>query len=268
MRLAGKTAIVVGAGQRPGQGMGNGRAIALRFAGEGASVLCVDRNMDSAAETARLVRETGGRADAFSADIAGEDACRALVAEGLARYSRIDILVNNVGVLEDDDEVDLIDAGVFDRILAVNLRGMLLTIKHALPPMRAAGGGSIVNISSTASWIRNGLTAYELSKAAVNKLTETVAAANARYMIRCNAVLPGLIDTPIGMQGALTRGRSDDEARRLRDSLVALGGRMGEPGDVANAALFFASPESKFVTGALMPVDGGGWVRAVVADRS
>ena len=152
-----------------------------------------------------------------------------------------------------------LEEATFLRILDVNLKGMWLTIKHALPVMREqGGGGAIVNISSMAAVAASNLVAYGISKAGVNKLTRVTAAANTRYMIRCNCIMPGLMDTPMAVGGrAATQGRPTDEIRAARDAQVPLGRKMGTAWDVAYAALFLASDEAKFVTGAILPVDGG-----------
>jgi NAD(P)-dependent dehydrogenase (short-subunit alcohol dehydrogenase family) len=261
-RLEGKTAVVVGAGQTPGETIGNGRATAILFAREGATVLCVDRDLASAEETVAMIEKEGGKASAFRADIVEEGGCRAMVAEAKARLGRIDVLHNNVGIGSGDSSIQRLEEAAFDRIMAVNLKGMWLTIKHALPVMRDQGGGSIVNISSLAGIAPANIIAYELSKAGVNKLTTSCAALNARHGIRCNAIMPGLIDTPMAVRGtAAARGVSTDEVRAARNARVPLGGKMGEAWDVAYAALFLASDEAKFITGVLLPVDGGMSVR-------
>jgi NAD(P)-dependent dehydrogenase (short-subunit alcohol dehydrogenase family) len=258
-RLAGKTAVVVGAGQTPGETIGNGRATAILFAREGAKVLCVDRRLDSANETADMIAAEGGVASAFEADITREDDCKALVAEARVRLGRIDILHNNVGVGLRDRSVTQLQEADFERIMTVNLKGMWLTIKHALPVMREqGGGGAIVNISSMAAVSSSNLIAYGMSKAGVNKLTRITAAGNTQYMIRCNAIMPGLMDTPMAVGGRATeQGRSTDEIRAGRDAQVPLGRKMGTAWDVAYAALFLASDEAKFITGAILAVDGG-----------
>ncbi len=257
-RLAGKTAVVVGAGQTPGETIGNGRATAILFAREGAAVMCVDRRMASAEETAAMIVQEGGRASAYEADITREADCEALAAEGKARLGRIDILHNNVGIGLRDRSVTQLREEDFDRILATNLKGMWLTIKHVLPVMREQGGGAIVNISSMAAVASSNLVAYGMSKAGVNKLTRITAAGNTQYMIRCNCIMPGLMDTPMAVGGrASEQGRSTDDIRAQRDAQVPLGRKMGTAWDVAYAALFLASDEAKFVTGAILPVDGG-----------
>jgi NAD(P)-dependent dehydrogenase (short-subunit alcohol dehydrogenase family) len=260
-RLAGKVAVVVGAGQTPGDTIGNGRATALLFAREGASVLCVDRDAGRAEETAAAIRGEGGEAHAHAADVAREADCAAIIAAALDRFGRIDVLHNNVGIGAGDGPVETLEEAAWDRIVAVNLKGMWLTIKHALPAMRVAGGGAIVNISSLAAIAPAGIIAYEVSKAGVNKLTTSVAAQNARHGIRCNAIMPGLIDTPMAIQGwAGLSGEEQAKVRAKRNARVPLGA-MGSAWDVAHAALFLASDDAKFITGVILPVDGGMSVR-------
>ncbi|HEY5106988.1 MAG TPA: SDR family NAD(P)-dependent oxidoreductase [Caulobacteraceae bacterium] len=261
-RLAGKAAVVVGAGQTPGSTIGNGRATAILFAREGARVLCVDRDLASARETVAMIAADCGEAHAFKADITREADCRALVAEGGARLGRFDILHNNVGIGSGDGSVQRLEEAAWETIIAVNLKGMWLTIKHALPVMRAAGGGAIVNISSLAAIAPANIIAYEISKAGVNKLTTSTAALNARHGIRCNAIMPGLMDTPMAIENiAKARGESVESVRAARNARVPLGGKMGTAWDVANAALFLASDEAKFITGVVLAVDGGASVR-------
>jgi NAD(P)-dependent dehydrogenase (short-subunit alcohol dehydrogenase family) len=261
-RLRGKAAVVVGAGQTPGETIGNGRATAILFAREGARVLCVDRRLDSAEETAAMIRADGGEAEAFEADITSEAECAAVIAGAVSGLGRLDILHNNVGVGAGDSSVARLQRADWDRIIAVNLTGMWLTIKHALPVMRAQGGGAIVNISSVAAIAPANIIAYEVSKAGVNKLTTSTAALNARHNIRCNAIMPGLMDTPMAVQGySASRGESVETVRAARNARVPLGGKMGEAWDTAYAALFLASDEAKFITGQILAVDGGASVR-------
>jgi NAD(P)-dependent dehydrogenase (short-subunit alcohol dehydrogenase family) len=258
MRLKDKTAVVVGAGQTPGSTIGNGRAMAILFAREGAQVLCVDRDGARAEETAAMIAAEGGQASALEANIVKPGAADAVVAAAFTRMGRIDVLVNNVGIGGGDGPAHKIEEAAFDRILTVNLKGMWLTIKAAIPPMRAAGRGAIVNISSLASIAGGNQVAYEVSKAAVNRLTTSVAQANARHGIRCNAILPGLMDTPMAVAGiASASGQEEEAVRAARNARVPLGARMGTAWDTAYAALFLASDESRFVTGVLLPVDGG-----------
>jgi NAD(P)-dependent dehydrogenase (short-subunit alcohol dehydrogenase family) len=254
--------VVVGAGQTPGDTIGNGRAMAMLFAREGAQVLCVDRVVERAEETVDLIRSEGGTATAFAADIVHADQAAAITDAAVAAWGRLDVLVNNVGIGAgpgvSDGPAHRADDVAFDRILDVNLKGMWLTIKAAVPAMRAAGGGAIVNISSLASLAGNNMIAYEVSKAAVNRLTLSVATANAKYGVRCNAILPGLMDTPMAVDGvARAIGRPVDDVRAARAARVPLRATMGSGWDTAYAALFLASDESQFVTGVLLPVDGG-----------
>jgi NAD(P)-dependent dehydrogenase (short-subunit alcohol dehydrogenase family) len=261
-RLEGKAAVVVGAGQTPGETIGNGRAMAVLFAREGARVLCVDRVGERAEETAAMVRAEGGEAFALQADVTKSAEAAGIVSEATARLGGLDILVNNVGIGGGDGPVHKVDEAAFDRILNVNLKGMLLVTQAALGVMREQRGGAIVNISSLAATSGGIQVSYEISKAAVNRLTTSVAQSQARYGIRCNAVQPGLMDTPMAVAGiAGATGRSQAEVRAERDGVVPLGRKMGTAWDTAYAALFLASDEAKFITGAILPVDGGLGVR-------
>jgi NAD(P)-dependent dehydrogenase (short-subunit alcohol dehydrogenase family) len=258
MRLAGKVAIVVGAGQTPGDTIGNGRAAAVLFAREGARVLLVDRRVASAEETAAMIADEGGESICCEADVSDEDDCREMAAACLAAYGQIDILQNNVGIGGGDGGAASLEVDAWQRIMDVNLKGMWLAAKHVLPAMRERQSGSIVNISSLASIASTNMLAYKVSKAGVNALTQSLALGNAKHGIRANAVLPGLIDTPMAIEGiSAESGVSKDELRQFRNELVPLRGRMGTAWDVAHASLFLASDESAFVTGALLPVDGG-----------
>ena len=260
-RLAGKVAVVVGAGQQPGETIGNGRAIALTFAREGAEVLCVDRDAERAQAVADEISAAGGTAFAVAADVVTD--AEAIIAAALARWGRIDVLVNNVGIghIEDGPAQRCTDE-VFERVFAVNFSGARRVIRAALGPMRAAGSGSIVNVSSIASIAGANMIAYEVSKAALNRLTTATAQGSAAKGVRCNAVLPGLMDTPMGVSGTAARdGRSVDEQRAARSAMVLLKGGMGSGWDTANAVLFLASDEARFITGVLLPVDGGASVR-------
>lgn len=261
MRLQGKVAIVVGAGQTPGDTIGNGRATAIMFALEGAQVLLVDRDLASAEETGTMIEKEGGTAAAFEADVTDENACRAMAAACVDRFGRIDVLHNNVGIGTGDAGVIRLELDVWRRIFDVNLTAMFLTCKHVLPVMREQRSGAIINISSLASIASTGMTAYKVSKAGVNALTQQIAMGNARYGIRCNAILPGLMNTPMAIEGiAKATGASKEQLIEARNAMVPLGG-MGTAWDVAKAAVFLASDEAKFITGVLLPVDGGQSVR-------
>lgn len=266
-RVAGKIAVVVGAGQTPGETVGNGAAIAQLLAREGATVLCVDRIGERAQKTAdqiasdEIARETSvtSAVSSLAADITNAADCARIVEQALARYCRLDILVNNVGIGGGGDApAHRLEEPVFDRILDVNLKGMWQTIKAALPAMRERQGGAIVNISSLAATSGATQMAYEVSKAAVNRLTTHVAQSNARYGIRANAIMMGFMDTPMAVSGiAQATGRSTAEVRAARDAQVPLRHKMGTGYDTAFATLYLASDEAQFVTGQILRVDGG-----------
>lgn len=261
MRLEGKVAIVVGAGQTPGDTIGNGRATAILFAREGARVLLVDRDLRSADETREMIEKEGGIASAFEADVTDEEACRAMAGACVEAFGRIDVLHNNVGIGTGDAGVIRLELDAWQRIFDVNLTSMFLTCKHVLPVMREQRTGSIINISSLASVASTGMAAYKVSKAGVNALTQQIAMGNARHGIRCNAILPGLMNTPMAIEGiASATGASKEQLIEARNAMVPLGG-MGTAWDVAKAALFLASDDASFITGVLLPVDGGQSVR-------
>ena len=259
-RLKGKTAMVVGAGSI-GPGWGNGKATAVTFAREGAQVFCVDRNGAAAEETANIINSEGGKAAAFTADVSRAADVEAMVAGCLKAYGRIDVLDNNVGIAEMGDVVEVSEAE-WDRVFAVNLKSAFLAMKHVIPVMQKQGGGSIINISSIASIRHLGISyvSYGTSKAAMNQMTRTTAVQFARDHVRVNAILPRLMKTPMvehsaGLAASYSGG--DVEAMwRARDAQVPMG-HMGDAWDVANAALFLASDESKYVTGIELVVDGG-----------
>ena len=257
-RVAGKVAVVVGAGQTPGATIGNGRAIALLLAREGATVLCVDRDEASAEETVTRIEGEGGTASALRADITVEDDCRSIASTAVERHGRIDILVNNVGIGTGDGGATSIDERAWDLIQEVNLKGMWLTCKHVVPLMYEQASGSVVNISSIASVCAAPFLAYKVSKAGVNALTHQLAASSGPFGVRVNAVLPGLMDTPMAIEGlSAALGIDPDQLRAGRDALVPLGGKQGTAWDVAHAVLFLASDEAKFITGVALAVDGG-----------
>ena len=256
-RLSGKIAVIVGAGQTPGETLGNGRATAIRFGEEGATLLLVDRREESAAETLEQVRARGGDGSVCAADITREEDCERLVATCVERYGRLDVLHNNVGIGAGDRGPANMTADVWDRIFETNVRGIMLVCKHALPVMRRQGGGVITNISSVAAVCAVGIVAYKASKAALNAYTHSLATGNARHGIRANVIMPGLMNTPMAIEGYVAMGRDRNELIKARDAQVPLGGKMGDAWDVANAALFLASDEARFITGAVLPVDGG-----------
>lgn len=257
-RLAGKVAVVVGAGQTPGETLGNGRATSLLFAREGASVVLVDRDPDSLAETERQVVDEGGLAATVVADIADAAACASIPTAALEAFGRIDVLHNNVGIGAGDSTPLRLDDDAWDRIMNVNLKAMWRTCKAVVPVMREQGSGAVVNISSLAAVAAaTMLTAYKVSKAGVNALTHALAMNNARYGIRVNAIMPGLMDTPMAVDAvAAAAGADRADIAKARASQVPLG-HQGTAWDVARAALFLASDEAAFVTGVVLPVDGG-----------
>ena len=258
-RLEGKTAIVVGAGQTPGETMGNGRATALRFAAEGARLLLVDRHDASVKETEGMIRDAGGDAEILVADIS-DPGVPANIAEAAARtLGRIDILHNNVGVGMGDATPTKLTEEAWDRIMDVNLKAMWLMCKHVIPVMREQGSGAIVCVSSIAAVAAAGhITAYKISKAGVNALVHQLAMTNAHHGIRVNGIMPGFIDTPMAVDAvAEVLDVSREDLSNLRAQMVPLGKKQGSAWDVANAALFLASDEAAFITGALLPVDGG-----------
>lgn len=261
MRLEGKVAMVVGAGQAPGRMTGNGKATSLVFAREGARVLCVDRDKAAAEDTVAAIRAEGGTAEAAVADVRDEDAIKGVVAQCVDLWGAIDVLDNNVGVAIAFNDAPLTEITVeaFDTITAINLRGMVLTCKHVVPVMRRQKtGGSIINISSSAAYNSYPYVAYKTSKAAVIALTNHVAIWNARYGIRANTIVPGSLNTPTAVENRVKKyGLSFEEVVAQRDKDVPLRGKMGTAWDLANAALFFASDESSFITGAQLPLDGG-----------
>ncbi|WP_024518577.1 SDR family NAD(P)-dependent oxidoreductase [Bradyrhizobium sp. Tv2a-2] len=264
MRLKDRTAIVVGAGQSPGEGMGNGRATALTFAREGAKVLCVDHNLASAQETVEMIAAKGGTAAPFKADVTKTGELKAMAADAVARWGRIDILHNNVGVSLSGGDAELLQISeeAFDRCVAINLRSCIFAAKHVIPIMRQQRSGAIINISSMAAITTYPYVAYKATKTAMIAFTEQLAYQNADYGIRANVILPGLMDTPMAVDTrAREFGKSRAEVAAERDSKVPLRKKMGTAWDVANAALFLASDEADFITGVTLPVDGGASVR-------
>ncbi len=262
-RLQGKVALVCGAGQTPGETIGNGRAMALLFARAGARVIAVDRDLDRAEETVAMIGGEGNHASAVRCDVTDSFDCVGLVQQALGAEGQIDILVNNVGIGGGGDgPAHLASEEAVERILDVNLKAAWRMIRHVLPPMRERGQGSIVNISSLASFGGSNMVAYEMSKAGMNRLTTSVAIGNAKYGIRCNAIAPGLMDTPMAVSGgAAARGLDTATVRAERNRTVPLNRTMGTGWDTAHAALFLASDEARFITGAILPVDGGAGVR-------
>ena len=257
-RLRGKVAAVIGAGS-VGPGWGNGKATAVLFAREGAHVFAVDKSPAAVGETRAVIAGEGGDCTAHVADVTSAAAVGALVQACIATYGRIDVLHNNVGIADDKDVVETSEE-TWDRVNAVNLKSMFLTCKHAIPHMERHGGGSIINISSISAirWNGRPFIAYYATKAAILGLTRAVAMDHARKGIRCNAILPGMMNTPLMLEPARERMSEGELAAWLaaRDRAVPMG-RAGTGWDVARAALFLASDDSAYVTGTHLIVDGG-----------
>lgn len=249
---------MVGAGQQPGDTIGNGRAISILFARERAKVMLVDKNLNNVKETRFLIDKEGGESFIFEADITREDDCRRIAKKCVEVYGRIDILVNNVGTGIGDRKLVDLSEDTWDKIFDVNLKGMFFTCKYILPVMEKQESGSIINISSAAAVSAVRYVAYKISKSGVNSLTHQLAMKYAKNGIRVNAIMPGLLNTPMAIEGiSRARGMSKEDLIKLRSSMVPLKGGMGDAWDTAYAALFLASDEAKFITSVILPVDGG-----------
>ena len=250
-RLDTKVAIVTGAGSS-GPGVGTGKAIAVLFAREGCRVLLADAVTARAEETLATIREDGGDASVERVDVTRSDDCRRMVEAAVSRYGRLDILVNNVGILAPGNVVG-VDEADWDRAIDTNLKSVMLAGKHAIPRMIDAGGGAIVNLASFMG-LRAGYdtepVAYSASKGGVIALTTAMASEHGRDNVRVNAIAPGYLYTP------MVAGSMSDEARDLRRRAAPLG-TEGTAWDVAWAAVYLASDEARWVTGVTLPVDGG-----------
>ena len=253
MKLGDKTAIITGAGG------GIGRAAALLFAREGAGIGVVDTNEKAARETASLITEGGGRAYALTADVSRGDDVKRMVADTAAKLGPPTILFNNAGMSSGFPKPSLVDISeeAFDRMIAVNLRGVWLGMKHAIPYMIEAGGGSIVNTASIAAFIACGSAEYAASKAGVLGMTRVAALEYGPYNIRVNAICPGATATPMAQRAAAAHptGAAASDPKRL--ARMGVLGRFAVPDEMAKAALFLASDDSSFATGATFVIDGG-----------
>lgn len=254
-RLKDKVVLVVGAGSI-GSDISNGAACAVTFAREGATVICADRSLQAAAASVQRIHDIGGIAEAFEADVRSSEQIGQMVDHCIARFGRIDVLHHNVGIEEFGDLLEVTEES-WDRVHAINLKGPMLTAREVVPHMIRQGGGSIINISSIASrkWSPMQFLSYSTSKAALNHMTRVVARQYAQHQVRCNVIVPGLIDTPHA--AALFKDEKGAQAgREMRNARCPMG-RQGTAWDVANAALFLASDESSYVTGLELVVDGG-----------
>ena len=248
MRLKGKVAIVAGGGAS-GPVLGNGQATAVLFAREGAKVVVADAALERAQATVDTIAKEGGTACAVRADVSKAADCKGMVQAAVERYGRLDILDNNVGISVRADVLEVTEEQ-WDKVMAMNVKSIVLAAKYAIPEMKKAGGGSIINISSVAGLRANQSTPYTTSKAAIVGLTRSMAGDHGRDGIRVNCILPGLI------YGPMTAPRMDEEIRRKRREAGALG-TEGTGWDVAWAAVFLASDEARWITGVALPVDAG-----------
>jgi NAD(P)-dependent dehydrogenase (short-subunit alcohol dehydrogenase family) len=245
MRLSGKVALITGGGS------GMGKVASALFASEGANVVLADVN-DEAGETAAAV--IGDSARYVHADVSREADAKAMVGTAVDAFGRLDILYNNAGVmLPDDGSVDSMDEKIWDITLAINIKGVAFGCKYGIPAMLEGGGGSIINVASFVAWLgaATSQTAYTASKGAVLAMTREIAVEYARKGIRCNALCPGPIETPL-----LLALLSDEEKRQRRFVHIPMG-RLGHAEELAKAALFLASDDSSYMTGASLIVDGG-----------
>jgi NAD(P)-dependent dehydrogenase (short-subunit alcohol dehydrogenase family) len=245
MRLDGKVALITGGGS------GMGRVASELFVAEGARVVLTDVNDDAGAATAATL---GDAALYVHADVSREPDAQAMVATTVERFGRLDILYNNAGVmLPEDGSVDAMDERIWDLTLAVNVKGVAFGCKYGIPAMLATGGGSIINVASFVAWLgaATSQTAYTASKGAVLAMTREIAVEYARKGIRCNALCPGPIETPLLLQLL-----SDEEKKQRRFVHIPMG-RLGHADELAKGALFLASDESSFMTGASLIIDGG-----------
>jgi NAD(P)-dependent dehydrogenase (short-subunit alcohol dehydrogenase family) len=260
LKLDGRVAIVTGAGSS-GPGLGTGKAISILFAREGARVVLVDKFEDRAKQTLRLIEDEGGNATIVIADLADVSACQHVVDEAVARYGGVDILVNNAAMASSTSILETTPE-LYHQVIAVNLTAPFMLSKAVIPVMMERGGGAIVNITSIAAMRGQGgagSTAYAASKAGLMGLMVDLADAYGKAGIRVNCLAPGIIDTPMRAAAMLQAGVDPTQMDlSLRTSL----GIEGDAWDVARAALFLAGPDGRYVTGVLLPVDGGTTARS------
>jgi NAD(P)-dependent dehydrogenase (short-subunit alcohol dehydrogenase family) len=248
MRLEGKVALITGGAS------GMGKVASSLFAAEGAKVVLTDVSDDAGEAVAAEIQKAGGQAAFVHADISKEDDAKSMVEAAVSRFGRLDVLYNNAGIMMGTDgSVDTTDESVWDKTLAINVKGVAFGCKYGVPAMIAGGGGSIINVASFVAWMgaATSQTAYTASKGAVLAMTREIAVEYARKGVRCNALCPGPIDTP------LLAELLSDPARRQRRFVHIPMGRLGQAEELAKAALFLASDDSSYMTGASLIVDGG-----------
>ena len=257
LRLDNKVALVTGCGT-VGEGWGNGKAIAVLLARQGASVYGCDLNLEAAQATREVIHADGGVCEVQTCDVTHAAEVKALVDSCIAQFGRIDILINNVGRSEPGDPVAMEEA-VWDEQMNVNVKSAFLTCKHVLPIMERQGGGSVVNISSIAGlrYVGKPQVAYAAGKAALMQMTQTTAVIYASKGIRLNSVVPGLVFTPLVKRLADKYAKGDFEGFVAQRHQAVPMGRMGDAWDVAHAVLFLASDESRYITAQQIVVDGG-----------
>jgi NAD(P)-dependent dehydrogenase (short-subunit alcohol dehydrogenase family) len=248
MRLEGKVALITGGAS------GMGKVASSLFAGEGAKVVLTDVADEAGEAVAEQIRSAGGEAAYVHADVSKEEDAKAMIDAAVERFGKLNVLYNNAGIMHNDDgSVTSTDVSIWELTLAINVKGVAWGCKYGVPAMIASGGGSIINVASFVAWMgaATSQTAYTASKGAVLSMTREIAVEFARQGIRCNALCPGPIDTP------LLAELLSDPARKQRRFVHIPMGRLGQAEELAKAALFLASDDSSFMTGASLIVDGG-----------
>ena len=248
-RLTGQVALITGAGS------GMGRAVSQMFVQEGAAVVLVDNQAEPLAETVAWIKEAGGQVESAVCDVSDENSVNRAVAAGIRRFGKLTVIYNNAGIMPEQDHSVLdTDPEVWDWVQDVNLKGVYLVCKYGIPALLEAGGGSVINVASFVALV--GCTvpqdSYTASKGGVIALTRSMAAQFGSRGVRVNAICPGPIETPLLMDWLLT----DPDAKSLRLSRIPLG-RFGKPEDIGYLAIYLASPESAWMTGAALNIDGG-----------
>jgi len=255
-RLQDKVALVFGAGSI-GPGWGNGKATAVAYAREGARVVAVDLSLEAARETQNLIQQEGGHSLALAADVTQSQQIQMVVNQTLAAHGRIDVLHNNVGMAHLGGPIEMSET-LWNDSMQLNIGSVFLTTKHVLPVMLQQHSGAIINISSIASirWLGTAYISYSAAKAAINQFTQAIALQYARNGIRANAILPGMMDTPTARASLVSQFADDADLVRRRNAMCPTG-IMGDAWDIAHASVFLASEEARYITGVLLPVDGG-----------